>query len=256
MEKLKLGAQFYTLRDFTKTPADFLRTMHRVADIGYKYVQVSGVGPDVKADVIKKACDETGLSVYITHTPMQRIMDDTDAVIEEHKKFGCGIIGLGSAGDYHTSYDGFRRLAEDLAPAIEKIKKAGMLFSYHNHWHEFEKQGDKYFLSALTENCDMSAVRLTADVYWLHFSGLNECDWLEENADIISCTHFKDLGVHDGKQQIIEIMHGNLNYLKILESCKKAGIEYNFVELDTTRMDPFKAMKISYDNLMSTGYFE
>ena len=58
MEKLKLGAQFYTLRDFTKTPGDFLRTMHRIADIGYKYVQVSGVGPDVKADVIKKACDD------------------------------------------------------------------------------------------------------------------------------------------------------------------------------------------------------
>ncbi len=256
MEKLKLGAQFYTLRDFTKTPGDFLRTMHRIADIGYKYVQVSGVGPDVKADVIKKACDETGLSVYITHTPFARIIDDTDAVIEEHKKFGCNIIGLGSAGDYSKSYDGFARLAQDLAPAVEKIKKAGMFFSYHNHWMEFEKLDGKHFMSAFIENSDMEAVKLTADVYWLHFSGLNECKWLEENAKYISCTHFKDLGVYQGKQTIVEVMTGNLDYPAILESCKKAGIEYNFVELDTTTMDPFKAMKLSFDNLMATGYFE
>ena len=98
MEKLKLGAQFYTLRDFTKTPSDFYRTMRRVADIGYKYVQISGVGPEVKADVIKKSCDETGLSVYITHTPLDRIINDTERVIEEHEMFGCNIIGVGSAG--------------------------------------------------------------------------------------------------------------------------------------------------------------
>lgn len=256
MEKLKLGAQFYTLRDFTKTPSDFYRTMRRIADIGYKYVQISGVGPEVKADVIKKSCDETGLSVYITHTPLDRIINDTERVIEEHEMFGCNIIGVGSAGDYSKSYEGFVRLAEDIAPAVEKIKKAGKLFSFHNHWMEFEKRDGEFFLDGFIKNSDMDAVKLTADVYWLHFSGLNECKWLEENAKYISCTHFKDMGVYQGKQTIVEVMTGNLDYPAILASCKKAGIEYNFVELDTTTMDPFKAMKLSYDNLMATGYFE
>ncbi len=256
MDKLKLGAQFYTLREFTKTPGDFCRTMKRIADIGYKYVQVSGVGPDVKSDVIKKACDETGLSVYITHTPLDRILNDTDRVIEEHDHFGCDIIGLGSGGEYMKSYDGFCRLAQDLAPAVEKIKKAGKFFSYHNHYHEFEKTDGKHFIDGFIANSDMSAVKLTADVYWLHYAGLNECRWLENNAKYISCTHFKDLGVYQNKQCIVEVMTGNLDYISILESCKKAGIEYNFVELDTTTMDPFKAMKLSYDNLMATGYFE
>ena len=152
MDKLKLGAQFYTLRDFTKTPADFNRTMKRIADIGYKYVQVSGVGPDVKADVIKKACDETGLSVYITHTPLDRIMNDTEKVIEEHDMFGCNVIGLGSAGDYSKSYEGFVRLAQDIAPAVEKIKKAGkhdiILFSKWTLSHDLVGDtctGDKSF---------------------------------------------------------------------------------------------------------------
>jgi sugar phosphate isomerase/epimerase len=136
------------------------------------------------------------------------------------------------------------------------MKKAGMIFSYHNHAHEFEKLGDKHFMQAILENSDTEALKITADVYWLHYAGLNECKWLEENAQYISCTHFKDMGVHKSEQAIVEIMSGNLDYPKILETCKKIGIEYNFVELDTTRIDAFDAMKISYDNLMTTGYFE
>lgn len=258
MNKLKLGAQLYTLREFTKTPEDFYRTMDRVAKIGYKYVQVSGVGPGVNADVIKKAKDDTGLSVIITHNSLDRVIGDTDALIEEHEKFGCDIIGVGSGGEYMKFFSGFRRLAEDTAEAVEKIKKAGKKFSYHNHYWEFERDAatGKHFIDNFIENADMSAVKITADVYWLHYAGLDECEWLKDHAGMISCTHFKDLGIHNGKQEMIEIMAGNLNYARILETCSKAGIEYNFAELDTTRIDPFDAMKISYDNLMSTGYFE
>ena len=256
MKKMKLGAQLYTLREFMKTPEDFYRTMQKVAEIGYKYVQVSGARADVNADVIKKASDDTGLKVIITHSPLDRILNDTDRLIEEHDKFGCNIIGLGHGGDYTKSYEGFKKMAYDLAPVVEKIRKAGKIFSYHNHYQEFEKKDGKHFIDAFIENSDKSAVKITADVYWLHFAGLNECDWLRDHADIISCTHFKDLGVYEGKQTISEIMEGNLDYPKILETCQKAGIEYNFAELDTTTIEPFDAMKLSYNNLMSTGYFE
>lgn len=254
MNKMKLGAQLYTLREFTQTPDDFYTTMQKVADIGYKYVQISCVGETVDSHVIKKACDNTGLSVILTHSPLERFIGDTDKLIEEHKNFGCNIIGLGSAPEF--SYDAFAKLAEDIAPAVEKAKKAGMIFSYHNHFQEFEKKDGKHIFSAFLDNTDKEAVKVTADVYWLHYAGLDEAEWLEQNADRISVTHFKDMGVHNGEQNIIEIMEGNLNYPKILEKCSKAGIEYNFVELDFTRIDPFEAMKISYNNLMSTGYFE
>lgn len=257
MEKMKLGLQLYTLRNFTKTPEDFLRTMDRAADIGYRYVQVSGVGPEVTADVIQKARENTGLDVVITHTPFDRIVNHTDEVIADHDTFGCGIIGLGSAPqEYVHTAEGFRRFADVIAPAVEKIKAAGKVFSYHNHYQEFEKENGKHIVDSFIENTDSDAVKLTADVYWLHYAGLDESLWLTQHASRISCTHFKDMGVHEGKQGMIEVMAGNLNYPKILETCSKAGLTYHFVELDDTRIDPFDAVKISYDNLMATGYFE
>ena len=46
-EKLYLGAQLYTVRAKTKTKEDFLETVKKLSEIGYKYMQVSGVGADV-----------------------------------------------------------------------------------------------------------------------------------------------------------------------------------------------------------------
>ena len=40
-EKMILGAQLYTVRDYMKNEEDFARTMERIAKIGYKYVQVA-----------------------------------------------------------------------------------------------------------------------------------------------------------------------------------------------------------------------
>jgi sugar phosphate isomerase/epimerase len=42
---MEIGAQLFTLRDYCKTLPDFAETLTKVADIGYKTVQVSGVCP-------------------------------------------------------------------------------------------------------------------------------------------------------------------------------------------------------------------
>ena len=39
----RIGAQLYTVRDFVKTEEDFIATMTRLAEFGYKSAQFSGV---------------------------------------------------------------------------------------------------------------------------------------------------------------------------------------------------------------------
>ena len=40
-----VAAQMFTVREFTKTPADLAKAYEKVAKIGYKAVQPSGHGP-------------------------------------------------------------------------------------------------------------------------------------------------------------------------------------------------------------------
>ena len=42
---MHIGAQFYTLRDHCKTLEDFSESLRKVKEIGYDYVQISGVCP-------------------------------------------------------------------------------------------------------------------------------------------------------------------------------------------------------------------
>ena len=40
----KLAVQLYTVRDFTKTAADFAASLEKIATMGYRAVQISAVG--------------------------------------------------------------------------------------------------------------------------------------------------------------------------------------------------------------------
>ena len=72
MDKSKIAAQLYTLREYTKTPADIEVTMNKVAKIGYESVQVSGIGP-IEPERLKDIVDKAGLSICATHVSFNRI---------------------------------------------------------------------------------------------------------------------------------------------------------------------------------------
>ncbi len=58
---LKLGAQLFTVHDYTKNLDDFAESLKKVADIGYKVVQVSGTC-EFEAQWLKEQLDKTDLS--------------------------------------------------------------------------------------------------------------------------------------------------------------------------------------------------
>ena len=50
MKRSQVAAQLYTIRDHLKTPQDTAKSMRKIRSIGYEAVQVSGMGPIVKAN--------------------------------------------------------------------------------------------------------------------------------------------------------------------------------------------------------------
>jgi sugar phosphate isomerase/epimerase len=42
---MKIGAQLYSARDYTKTPEDIEATLRKVKAIGFDVIQISGFGP-------------------------------------------------------------------------------------------------------------------------------------------------------------------------------------------------------------------
>jgi sugar phosphate isomerase/epimerase len=256
MPDLKLGAQLYTVREYTQNENDFAKTMEKIASIGYKYVQVSGIGSGISPAFIKWAAKENDLKVILTHTSPQRIKDETEKVIEEHDIFGCDGIGVGGMFGHERTEEGFLGFADDFALAIEKIKESGKVFLYHNHRFEFEKYEGRTGMDILLENTDEDGFMLTFDTYWAQAAGIDPAAFIKKHSGRIFATHLKDMAVTDDKIEMTEVCTGNMNFKRILKVSAKNDVIWHFVEQDEVKMDAFESMKISYDNLMATKKFK
>lgn len=258
---MKIGAQLYTVHDYTKTLEGIEETFKKVADMGYTSVQVSGTCK-YEAEWMKEMLDKYGLECPITHSDIPAIAADTDNVIAFHKTMGVKYIGMGgmrglwSAEYKEDPYKVQDNFVRDYVPAGKKIAAAGCYMMYHNHAGEFAPRPDGTLLmDYLLENFTEEAMGFTLDVHWVKAGGHDPVEWLNKLKGRTPCVHFKDLITTDeGKFKYAPVGAGELDFDAIIETCQNNGVEYAFVEQDDCYgEDPFKCLKSSLDYLHSKG---
>ena len=254
----RIGAQFYTLRDHTKTIEDFDMTCKRVCEMGYKTVQISGT--PLGAKEMREVLDKYGLVALTSHRSADDFVNKIDEVIEYNKILGCDLCGMGMMpSDAFRSKEGLDKFISDMKVACEKLKEAGMYFGYHNHAFEFRKFDGKTVYDILIEETDPEIFNFIVDTYWLQFGGVNPAEFIEKLGKRAMAVHFKDYGIDIREKTTVvmkEVGYGNLNWDSIIEACDKAGCRWAFVEhdVDWTYDDPFKSLKMSYDFLVKKGF--
>jgi sugar phosphate isomerase/epimerase len=255
MPKPVVGAQLYTVREFTKTLPDIERTLKKVGRIGYTAVQVSGFGP-VDPRELARVIEDSGCTVAATHVGWPRFLHELEPLIEEHKLWGCRHPAIGGLPPEYFSEDGVSRFVDELAPVAERLAAEGMDFSYHNHSHEMARHGAKTWLARLYETADPRHLKAEIDTYWIQAGGGDPAEWVRRCAGREALLHLKDMCVTaDRQQRFAEIGEGNLNWPAILHAAEDGGVEFLLVEQDQCYgRDPFESLEISYRNLTAMGY--
>ncbi len=249
---MKIGAQFYTVRDFCKDTQQFAETLKRVADIGYKTVQISGTcefDPLWLDEQLKK----NGLECVLTHTPMDKLQADPKKVAEDHEAFHCQYVGLGYFW-FDEEKDGqrledFFRIYEPVAKAL---KENGKYFMYHNHDSEFKRYQGKLVMDWLAERMPADEMGFTLDTYWVQTGGGDPAQWIEKLSGRVPCIHLKDFAF--GKKMSV-LGEGNINFDRVFAKAESAGVKYMMVEQDDCNgEDPFACLKRSYEYLRARGF--
>lgn len=249
-----LGAQLYTVRAFTQDLDNMRQTMKKVADIGYKAVQVSGAGP-IPASDISSAAQENGLTIAATHMKWDRFKSDLDGVIEDHKAMRCKHSAIGSLGPEYRTAEGVKVFLDELDPIADRLGAEGITFSYHNHSHELMRYDGRTWLDRLYAESSPARLKAELDVYWLQHGGADPVQWICRLTGRQPLLHLKDMAMGPEKQQLFaEIGEGNMNFPPILQAAREAGVEWYLVEQDQTYgRDPFESLAISYRNLQAMG---
>ena len=250
-----VGAQLFTLRNFTQTPKDFDRTVSRVAAMGYRTVQLSAVGDSVTPPIAREICDKYGVQIVLTHSKVERILHDTENLIHDHEIMGCRYIGLGSMPEKYQDPEWIENFIEDFRGPLDMIRDAGMLFMYHNHDLDFYKANGKYLLDYLLDGFAPDELGVTLDTYWLATAAVDPAEWIEKCADRIPCVHLKDRKVTKDHTEIMApVMEGNINFKRVMDALEKTSCKYALVEQDVCEESPFEALRISRENLKTLGY--
>ena len=134
---IRLGCQLYTLRDYIQTYEDCEATFSYLNSIGINVIQISAIGP-IPADKVAYLIDKYNMDVCVTHINFDRMLNEIDTVMNEHKLYHCDTIGIGSMPDrYRQDEQGIMKFIEDSSAVAHKLSENGFRFAYHNHSFEF-----------------------------------------------------------------------------------------------------------------------
>ena len=245
-----MGIQLYTLRDHIQTAEDFDKTLARLERMGVTDVQISAIG-EFPAYLQAAVLKEHDMKVCVTHKSFDRMLNDLDAMIEEHKIIGCDAMGVGSApGEARGSAAAVADFIEKAQEIGRRLKKAGMTFNYHNHDFEFKTlDNGRTMMDMLIEDSDPELLHFIPDVMWIQYAGADPVKVLERMKGRVKVAHFKDYILDEnGGRKFVSLGKGLVDLDACYEAACRLEIPYIMYEQDSdwTDGDAFRSVEESW----------
>jgi len=230
---------------------DIAETLKKIAAIGYKLVQVSGIGP-ISGPELADLCKVAGVAAVGSHISYPDWMDKYDEKLAFLRAIGCPYTAIPSIGlDFRKDGAAWADTAEKFGALGRKLAKDGIILQYHNHRFEFEKFGGRTGLEILYAKSAADDLQAEIDTCWVARGGDDPARWVMLVSGRMDQIHLKDSVIKDDKERFAEIGQGNLNWNAIIHACKKTGVKHYIIEQDGdwADNDPFKSLAISYEYL-------
>lgn len=225
---IPVGLELYSVRgELTK---DLAGTVEAVAKMGYECVEFYAPYFDWSADVAKQMraeLDKLKIKCYSTHNNMQSFGDGLSHAIDLNNILGAKYVVMASAGRAKT-IDDWKRVAETLNRANEKMSSYGLHAGYHNHAVEWKPIDGQMPLQVLADNTDKS-IMLQLDVGTCVETGNDPVAWINGHPGRIKSLHLKDWSPDKGYKVLFG--QGAVDWKKVFEAAEsKGGVEYYLIE--------------------------
>jgi sugar phosphate isomerase/epimerase len=251
-EKIKnVGIQLYSVRK--EMLADAVGTLKQLAKIGYKELEsarsAKGNYYGLQPKEIKKIVGDLGMTLTSGHVHVDK---DWQRSIDSAAEAGQKYIVCSSLPTEGQTVDNYKKVAETFNKAGEDCKKSNLIFGYHNHEYEFEKENGQVLYDVLVENTDATLVTWELDLGWVVASNLDPITYFDKYPGRFPLWHLKDMDTT--KKQSTEFGKGQINMLSILKNAKKSGVKHIFVEQEEYASTALESMKYDFDYLQKLNY--
>lgn len=252
MLNIGIGVQLYTVRELAAQ--DMPGTLKKVAEIGYRTVELAGYGNLKSAKDVKKALDDAGLKSPSGHWSIDILEKEFERIMEEAQLLEMTQVVMPFLPEARRKdAEGYKQTAKKLEEIASYFHGVGIELAYHNHAFEFEKFDGKFGLDIILENTAPHLVKSELDVYWAAHAGVDPVALIDRLSDRIRLLHLKDMAPGDDKK-FAPVGAGTLDFKSILAAADKHDVRWGFVEQDKTYdTPPLDALRMSLESLKKLG---
>jgi sugar phosphate isomerase/epimerase len=242
--KVPVGLELYSVREQLK--ADLMGTIRAVAKMGYQGVEFFSPYAEwttAQAKEVRSLMDGLNLKCWSTHNSAKSLQpENLGHAIELNQILGSKMIIMASAGGKIESIDGWKKVAETLSQASEKLSAGGMRAGFHNHQTEFMPLEGQKPIEVLAANTPKSVV-LQLDVGTCLHAGSDPVAWIEKNPGRIASLHCKDWSSDPAKGYKVLFGEGSAPWKKVFAAAEKSGgVEHYLIEQEGSAMPPMETV--------------
>jgi sugar phosphate isomerase/epimerase len=241
-----VGLELYTVRN--ELAKDVEGTLKKVAQIGYTEIETGSYYGKTPKE-FKAFLSGMGLSapsiLYMTSNMKKDWNKAVDQAAEAGQSFvGCAYLNA----DERKTVDDYKKIGELFNQSAEVCKKAGIQFIYHNHDFEFQPLEGQIPYTLLLAETDPKLVKLELDLYWATKAGQDPVALFKQYPGRFPIVHLKDMEKTPDRA-FAPVGTGSIDFQRILDARKIAGIEHYYVEQDVCKVPPLEAIAISFQNV-------
>jgi sugar phosphate isomerase/epimerase len=211
---------------------------------GFTIIETAGTY-NLTPEQFRAQLDAHGLKAVSSHFGYEELQGDLPKVITAARALGSRnviVAYIPHKGVFDAAFA--RKTAAEFNAWGKALDAAGIRFLYHPHGQEFEPlDGGGTGFDILMAETDPRYVSYEMDVFWIAIAGQDPAALLAKYPTRWKMLHLKDLrkGVptndfagHTSIENFVTIGTGQISFLPILAEARRIGIEYSFIEDEST----------------------
>lgn len=261
-KKFGVGLQLYTIRD--AMAADVAGSLKKVAGLGYKYLELASYSDGkfygYTPKEFKKMAHGLGMTTLSSHTQVEAAgitLDNAKKMADDHAELGVKFCVQPWVEEKDRNIESYKKMIGDWNEVGRIMKGVGIQFGYHNHNFEFANvNGIVPYYDIFMKEMDADLITMEIDFFWATKAGQDPVEMFKKYPGRFQLFHMKDMYKKEApffdviKDDVSPVGAGVIDFKRIMEAKKIAGMKYLFVEDDNQgNGKPFEALETSIYNL-------
>ncbi|MCM5663090.1 sugar phosphate isomerase/epimerase family protein [Galbibacter mesophilus] len=253
MASQEIGLQLYSLRNEFKK--DVPGTFAKIEKWGITKVEDGNDGTQgYSMEEYKALLKKHNINIVSASASFEELQDSPETVIERTNGYDAKYVVCFWIPHQDTIFTitETEKALKVFNEAGKKLKKEGITLAYHPHGYEFRPYKGETLLDYMIKNAKHFEFEM--DVYWFAHPGEDPIEWLRRYPNRFKLMHIKDCekgieGNQNGQSDVetnVVLGTGQIDIAGIVEEAEKIGIEYIFIEDESSKSEKQIPLSLEY----------